>query len=134
MLCSDTLRPVQSVPMSIDIEKRDGVCILHCRGRFVSGPDLEYMQNKLEEIKDMNCHRVLADFQSVTSIGSMGVGFLVGLFTSVVRRAGGRFVLTGAKPLVLHVLELTRLDTVIPLRADLASGLTMLRAAESAKA
>jgi anti-anti-sigma factor len=116
--------------MFIDIEKRDGVCILRCRGRFVSGPDLEYMQAKLEDVKAMNCNRVLADFRDVPSIGSMGVGFLVGLFTSVVRKAGGRFVLAGARPLVLHVLELTRLNTVIPLAGDVASGLASL-AAES---
>ena len=117
-----------SNPMHIDIEECDGICILHCQGRFVSGPEIDYMQTKLNDIKRMACARVLADLHDVSSIGSMGVGFLVGIYTSVKRKPGGRFVLAGASPMVKHVLDLTRLSTVIPLASDLASGLTVLRA------
>jgi anti-anti-sigma factor len=115
-------------PMLIDIEQYDRVCILHCNGRFVAGPEMEYMQTKMEDIKRLACTRVLADFQGVTCIGSMGVAFIVGAYTSVMRKPGGRFVLAGVSPLVKHVLDLTRLSTVIPLASDLASGLTVLRA------
>src|ERR1700761_5036123 len=108
--------------MLIEIEQRDRVCILRCQGRFVAGPEMEYMQIKLDEIKRLACTRVLADFQDVTAIGSMGVAFIVGAFTSVVRKPGGRFVLAGVSPHVQHVLELTRLNTVIPQASDLGSG------------
>jgi anti-anti-sigma factor len=114
--------------MLIEIKHYGSVCILHCEGRFVAGPEMEYMQTKLDDIKRLSCKKVLMDFQSVTSLGSMGVTFIVGTYTSVIRRAGGRFVLAGASPHVLHVLELTGLGTVIPLAADLASGLAVLRA------
>jgi len=114
--------------MLIDIEQRDRVCILHCKGRFVAGPEMEYMQTKMDEIKRLACTHVLADFQDVASIGSMGVAFIVGAYTSVIRRPGGRFVLAGVSPPVQHVLDLTKLSTVIPLASDLASGLAMLRA------
>jgi anti-anti-sigma factor len=113
--------------MLIEIELTDCICILRCKGRFVAGPEMEYMQTKLDEIKKLACTNVLADFQDVTSIGSMGVAFIVGAYTSVVRRAGGRFVLVGVTPHVQHVLDLTRLSTVIPLASDLASGLAVLR-------
>jgi anti-anti-sigma factor len=112
--------------MSIDIEHGDGVCILRCKGRFASGPDLEYMQQRLEQIKVTACRRLLADFSEVSSIGSMGVGFLVAVYTSVIRNGGGRFVLVGAKPFVLQVLEITRLNSVIPLAADIPAGLAAL--------
>jgi anti-anti-sigma factor len=114
--------------MLIDIEQGDRVCILHCKGRLVVGPEMDYLQTKMDEIKRLACTNVLADFQEVTAIGSMGVAFVVGIYTSVVRRPGGRFVLAGANPLVLHVLDLTRLSAVIPLAPDLASGLALLRA------
>jgi anti-anti-sigma factor len=114
--------------MLIEIEHRDRVCILRCKGRFVAGPEMEYMQTKLDDIKRLACTRVLADFQDVSSIGSMGVAFIVGAYTSVVRRPGGRFVLAGVSPHVQHVLDLTRLSTVIPQASDLASGLAVLRA------
>jgi len=134
MLCSNPETPVRaSSAMCIEIEQRDDVCILRCNGRFVSGPDLEYLQARLEEIKTLGCKRVLADFSGVPAIGSMGVGFLVGVYTSVIGNRGGRFVLAGAQPFVLYVLHLTRLSTVIPLAPDVPAGLAVLRA-ESATA
>ncbi len=114
--------------MLIEIEHYDSVCILHCEGRFVAGPEMEYMQTKMDDIKRLACNKVLADFQDVSSLGSMGVTFIVGAYASVIRRPGGRFVLTGASPHVQHVLDLTRLSTVIPLASDLASGLAVLQA------
>ena len=113
--------------MLIELELDDRVCILHCKGRFVAGPEMEYMQTKLDEIKRLACNKVLADFQDVSCVGSMGVTFIVGIYTSVVRKPGGCFVLTGVNTHVQHVLDLTRLTTVIPLASDLASGLAVLR-------
>ncbi len=114
--------------MLIEIEHYYSVCILHCEGRFVAGPEMEYIQTKLDDIKKLACNRVLADFQGVSSLGSIGITFIVGVYTSVIRRAGGRFVLAGASPRVRHVLELTGLGEVIPQAADLASGLAELGA------
>jgi len=114
--------------MLIEIEQHDRYCILRCKGRFVAGPEMEYMQTKMEDIKRLACIKVLADFQDVAAIGSMGVAFIVGVYTSVIRKPCGRFVLAGAGAPILHVLELTGLSTVIPQASDLASGLAMLRA------
>ena len=108
--------------MLIEIEQKDRMCILRCKGRFVAGPEMEYMQTKLDDIKRLACIRVLVDFQDVTSIGSMGVTFIVGVYTSVARKPGGRFVLAAANPLVQHVLHLTGLSTVLPQSPDVASG------------
>jgi anti-anti-sigma factor len=114
--------------MLIEIEHFESVCILHCEGRFVAGPEMDYLEARMDDIKRLGCNKVLADFHEVSSLGSMGVTFIVGAYTSVIRKPGGRFVLTGASPHVQHVLDLTRLSTVIPLASDLASGLAALRA------
>ncbi len=114
--------------MLIEIEQHDRYCILRCKGRFVAGPEMEYMQTKMEDIKRLACIKVLADFQDVAAIGSMGVAFIVGVYTSVIRKPCGRFVLAGAGPPIQHVLDLTGLGTVIPQASDLASGLALLRA------
>ena len=118
--------------MLINIEHYDCVCILRCKGRFVAGPEMDYMQTKLDDIKQLACTKVLADFRDVSSVGSMGVTFIVGIYTSVVRKPGGRFVLAGASSQVQHVLELTRLNTVIPQASDLASGLSVIGAEAAA--
>jgi anti-anti-sigma factor len=116
--------------MFIEIEQQyDGVCIVRCKGPFLPGPELTYIQAKMDEVKRLACAQVLIDFQDVTWIASMGATFIVGIYTTVMKQSGGRFVLTGCNPCVRHVLDLTRLSTVIPLASDLASGLTMLRAA-----
>jgi anti-anti-sigma factor len=112
--------------MIIDIGQQNGVCVLRCKGRFIAGPDLEYMLSKMDEIKKLNCARLLVDFREVPAIGSMGVTFIVGLYTSVVKESSGRFVLAGAVPIVRQVLDLTRLTTIIPLAPDVSSGLAML--------
>ena len=113
--------------MVIEIEQHDGVCVLRCKGRFVSGPDQEYLQAKIEEIQRLKCKRVLADFREVQSIGSLGLTFIVAVHTAVVRDCGGRFVLAGALPFVRKALDLTKLSSVVSLAADTASALAALR-------
>ncbi len=116
----------QSDSMMIDIELRDCTCILHCEGRFVAGPQMEYMQTRMNDIKRLACTKLLVDFQNVPAIGSMGVAFLVGIYTSVTRKPGGRFVLAGANRVVQHVLDLTRLSTLIQQAPDLRSALAIV--------
>jgi len=115
-------------PASIEIERQGDVCILRCHGSLLAGLDADYVQAKIEEFKQLKCNRVLADLRNVPCIGSSGIAFIVGVYTSIVRTSGGRFVVTGAGPMVQRVLEITRLSTVIPLAADLGSGLEALRA------
>jgi len=112
--------------MLIEIEQQKRVCILRCKGRFVAGPETDYMLTKLDDIKKLGCCRVVADFHDVISIGSTGVAFLVGLYTSVKCKPSGSFVLVGANPLVQQVLDLTGLTSVIPQAADVGSGIASL--------
>ena len=116
-----------SESMIVEIEQQDSICILHCRGRFVSGADADYMQAKIEEIRRLKCKRVLADFREVQSIGSMGLTFIVAVYTAVVKDSGGRFVVAGALPFVRKALDLTRLSSVVSVAEDTASGLAALR-------
>jgi anti-anti-sigma factor len=112
--------------MFIEIRQQyDGICILHCAGSLVPGPEMEYMQAKLDELKKLACAKLVVDFRHVAAIGSMGVTFIVAAYACVVR-PGGHLVLTGVNPRVRHVLDLTRLSTVIPLESDLPSCLAIL--------
>ena len=113
--------------MIIEIEQQDSICVLRCKGRFVSGADADYMQAKIEEIQRLKCKRVLADFSEVQSIGSMGLTFIVSVYTAVVKDSGGRFVLAGALPFVRKALDLTNLSSVVSLAADTTSGLAVLQ-------
>jgi anti-anti-sigma factor len=73
---------------------------------------------------------VLVDLRQMPYIGSTGIGFIVGIFTSVTVNAG-QFVLVGLQPRVLEIFRSTRLSTIIPSSSDIASGLASLRAEAS---
>ena len=124
MSCSTLPAPVRTVPKTImiDIEKKDDVCLLRFRGNFHTGEDPDYLRAKMEEIKTVNCPKVLADFEHVPLVGSTGISFLVELY----RNSGGRFVLVKTQPRVREVLDITRLSTVFPQAADVESGLAAL--------
>ena len=111
--------------MVIEVKQNDEVCLLRCEGRFVAGTDPEYLRRKSNEIKGLNCKRVLADFSEVSDIGSAGIGFVVGVYMSI-RDSGGRFILAGLRPRVREIFDVTRVSTVIPLAADISSGMAML--------
>ena len=113
--------------MLIEITHEDEICFLHLSGHFRSGEDPDYVRDKADQINRHNCTRMLADLRELQSIGSMGIGFIVGVYISVSKRPGGRFVLVGANKRIREVLDLTRLSTVLPLATDPLSGLAVLR-------
>jgi anti-anti-sigma factor len=114
--------------MVIDFDYKDDVCILRPKGRFATGLDAAYLRSKTEEVRSCGCRKVLADFRDVPYIDSTGIGFLVGVYTTVTSSLGGRFVIVGPHHRVREVLDLTRLSTVIPIVTDEAEGLEFLKA------
>ena len=114
-------------PVFVEIEQRDEVSVLRFKGHLSTGADQEYLATRTDEIRRLNWQMVLADFTEVSSVGSTGLSFLVGMYVSVTRNSGGRFVLVGTQPRVREVLDITRLSEVIPMAADLESGLAEIR-------
>jgi anti-anti-sigma factor len=116
----------------IELNQIDDVCVLRFVGRFTTGSDPELLRGKAEELKRLSCGKVLVDFREVLSVGSTAIGFIVAIYSSVIKMPAGRFVLVGAQPRVREVLDLTRLSTILPLAADMASGMAALRGTASA--
>jgi len=119
--------------MLIEITEKDGICLVRFEGRFISGPEPEYIRAR-DEIAQRRSEKVLADFREVSQIGSTGVGFVVGIYASVRKNPRGRFVLVGLQRRVREVFDITRLSAVIPLAEDMASGLAALHSGSSAAA
>ena len=112
--------------MLIELEQQGDICVLRVSGRLVTGTNPEYVHDKMSEIKNGNYQKVLADLRELAAIGSLGIGFLAGAYASVTKTPGGRFVLVGPQRRVQEILQLTRLNTVIPIAADIASGMALL--------
>src|SRR6266849_4756491 len=112
--------------MLVEFEYRDSICVLRLHGRFATGQDSAYLRAKAEEIKSSGCRKVLADFSEVSYIDSTGIGFLIGIYTSVLKNNEGQFVLASLNRRVREVLELTRLANVIPIYQSEADALAAL--------
>lgn len=113
--------------MRIEVERLQDVCVLRISGHLLAGEDQEFLRAKSDEVKSQDCNKVLADLRELVSVGSTGVGFLLGIYASVAQRTGGRFVLVGPRPLVSKVFDVTHLTSVLPVAKDFESGLAQLR-------
>jgi anti-sigma B factor antagonist len=121
-------------PMLVEFEQRGDICILRLHGRFATGQDSAYLRAKTDEIKSAGYSKVLADFSQVSYIDSTGIGFLIGIYTSILKNASGRFVLANLNRRVRDVLELTRLANVIPIYPTEDAALEALEAGEKSSA
>lgn len=109
--------------MLFETEQRGDICIVRIGGRLATGADTGYLRTKMQEIRSLGCRQLVADIGELDSVGSEGIGFFVSLYTSMTKDPGGCFVLAGPSRRVLEVLTLTRLNTIIPMAADLSAGL-----------
>src|SRR6266478_1407037 len=112
--------------MLVEFEHQGDVCVLRLHGRFATGQDSAYLRARTDEIKGSDYSKVLADFSQVSYIDSTGIGFLIGIYTSILKNANGHFVLANLNRRVLDVLELTRLTNVIPIYPDVESAFEAL--------
>jgi anti-anti-sigma factor len=119
--------------MLVELESNGDVCVLRLHGRFATGRDSSYLRTKTEEIKNSGLPKVLADFSEVEYIDSTGIGFLIGIYTSILRNPAGLFVLANPNRRVREVLELTRLANVMPIYSTFDSALEALRLAKTSK-
>ena len=104
--------------MLVEFECHSDLCVLRLHGRFATGQDTVYLRGRSEDIKKSGASKVLADFSQVDYIDSTGMGFLIGIYTSVIKLPGGQFVLCNLNRRVREVLELTRLANVMAIYAN----------------
>ena len=114
--------------MLVEFDFRGDICVLRLQGRFATGQDSLYLHTKAEELKNSGCAKILVDFSDVDYVDSTGIGFLIGIYTSVTKSPNGRFALVNANRRVRDVLELTRLAQVIQMYPSEAVALEALGA------
>lgn len=105
---------VKGKPMKVELERAGEICTLRLEGRFATGQDTEYLHTKTEELKNAGCRHIIADFSKVSYIDSTGIGFLIAIYTSVLRDHG-QFVLSAPNRRVRDVLDLTKLSSILKL-------------------
>jgi stage II sporulation protein AA (anti-sigma F factor antagonist) len=120
--------------MLVEFEFRGDICVLRLHGRFATGQDSLYLHTKAEELKNSGYARILVDFAAVDYVDSTGIGFLIGIYTSVTKSPNGQFALANANRRVREVLELTRLAQVIQMYPSEAAALEALGASGKSSA
>jgi anti-anti-sigma factor len=115
----------------VEFEYCGDVCVLRLEGRFATGQDSLYLHTKAEELKGSGYVKILVDFTRVDYVDSTGIGFLIGIYTSVKKSPLGQFALANANRRVREVLELTRLAQVIQLYPSEAAALEALGGGKS---
>jgi len=118
--------------MLVEFQVEGEICILRLTGRFATGQDTAYLRERTDELKRRGCTMVLVDFREVAYIDSTGIGFLIGIYTSVIKNPGGAFGICCPNAKVREVLELCRLHTIFPIYDDEATALAALKAGNSA--
>src|SRR5579864_3224155 len=107
--------------MQLTLQSRtmDDVVVIRCRGRIVAGTEAEALQLELErqtQIPGTNLLTVkwvVLQLAEVDYIDSSGLGTLVRMF-SALQAAGGGLRLCQVSPLVLKVLQVTKLLSILP--------------------
>src|SRR5215469_993651 len=100
--------PTQPTPISltVEVERKGEECIVHCRGRLVSGVCSFFVNKVYGLIPDSK--RIVLDLTDLESVDSMGLGALVRVYAAC-KRTGCDLQLINLGPRVKELLGLSNL-------------------------
>jgi anti-anti-sigma factor len=100
--------------MDLKVSKRiaDGVPVVDVHGRLVFGEETKVLRNFVKDLLEVSGQAVVLNLEHLAYVDSGGIGTLVGLYTTA-RAAGGDIKLACPNARVQHVLEITRLFSVL---------------------
>ena len=96
--------------MRIEVEVRQGVCVLGLNGRLQPAA---YTRVRAE-VEATGCRKVIIDCRAVPYLDAAGIGFVADLCKSL-KNSGGELALANANAFIRKTLKITRLDSVIPI-------------------
>lgn len=99
------------MPLSLTSRKGANATVVDLKGRIVFGQECDVLRSEVKGLLNSS-PRVILNLKDVEYVDSGGVGTLVGLYTSA-KAAGGDLKLAAANPKVQHVLEITKIVTVL---------------------
>lgn len=117
-----------NLPMKLTVEELEhGIRCLTLEGRLdlagTTAIDLKF-SSYAASAKGL----ILVDLSRLDFLASIGIRTLL-MAAKAQRMRGGRFVMCGAQPMVASMIETAGLQGVIPLVADRAAGIALLRSA-----
>jgi len=89
------------------------------------GRESQRVETVVQDLLRQNDRRLIFDLSRVTHMDSTGIGVLAYCFGTL-NRCGGEMRVAGASGKVLHLLQITRLDTVLPLHPSVDAAFASL--------
>lgn len=104
------------MPLTLSTRHLGSVYVVHCSGPIVHGQEAAALDAALDHA-ERQFSRIVLNVSAISRLDSMGLGLLVRHSTRVAKRGGG-IHLAGSPPFVTNLLDLTRVNTIIPNFAD----------------
>jgi len=103
--------------MSLQIETRriePDITVMELTGKISLGRESQRVEALVQDLLRQNEHKIIIDISRVDHLDSTGIGILAYCYGTV-NRSLGELRIAGASGKVLHLLQITRLDGVLPL-------------------
>ncbi|MGD9781816.1 MAG: STAS domain-containing protein [Kiritimatiellia bacterium] len=111
--------------MELSVEKQNQTAIVAARGRLdAAGAPL--LETRCKALILEGSNRLLLDLAQVEYVSSAGLRSLL-VLAKAVKSAGGALALCGLVPAVRDVMTISGFDNILPLAADRAAALELLK-------
>jgi anti-sigma B factor antagonist len=109
------------MPLTVTKRVEDDIGILELTGALTLGPSLVGLRNNARQlVESQKLHGLIVQVGAVTQIDSSGLGELTVVYSFATKK-GCPLRLVNVKPELRKMLELTRLDGLLPSTADISS-------------
>jgi anti-sigma B factor antagonist len=89
-----------------------GMIALTVQGSMHTGPDCTRLMKEVDGLIAANETRVIFDLGTLTHADSAAIGAIVRCLTNL-KKAGGALRIAAAHPMIVHSLQLTKVDKII---------------------
>lgn len=115
------------MPLEIDSRAEGEFAILELKGALTLSPPLRSVRESARELlRRSKYNGVIVDVRSVTAVDSSGLGELTVVYTFAARHGCG-MALAGTSPMLRGMLEVTRLDGILPSAPDVGAAKKMIQ-------
>ena len=116
------------MPLSVTSRIEEPFAILEVTGKLTLGPSLGILRETAQKaLQSPTLKGLILDVGNVAAADSAGMGELTAVYTFALRK-GCRIMLTNVSTSLRNILEMTRLDALLPSANDLATAKTELSA------
>jgi anti-sigma B factor antagonist len=88
------------------------IAVVELSGKLALGRESQRLETLIDELVTRGSKRVVLDMTGVDYIDSAGIG-IVALASGRLREVGGKLAVVAAQGRVLHLLNLTQLNTIV---------------------